>query len=179
MDAPNGRPSKLTHAVQERLLQALSIGNHRHAAAAYAGVDEKTVRRWMARGASELDGPYRTLRDAVLAAEAKAQVVALGCIAQAARGGDWRAAAWMLERKVPERFSPNSRLFDPVRVLDLLEESGVEFDRKDAVRALAGSDARFLRRDTTAMGPLTTEAKREAIDLLKRLRGEHVRSNGT
>ena len=66
-----------------------------------------------------------------------------------------------------------------MRVLDILEDAGVEFDRKDAVRALAGSDAPFLRRDTTAMGPLTSEVKREAVELLKRFRGEQVQRNGT
>ncbi len=178
METLPGRPTKLTPAVQERLIQALAIGNHRKVAADYAGVDEKTVRRWMARGIEEPNGPCGALRDAVRQAESKAQIMAQGCITQAARNGDWRAAAWFLERRVPERFSPNSRLFDPVRVLDILEEAGVEFDRKDAVRALAGSDAPFLRRDTTAMAPLTSEAKREAVDLLRRLRGERVQGNG-
>ncbi len=170
MDAPSGRPSKLTHAVQERVVQALCLGNYRQIAAAYAGIDERTLRRWLQQGTNEPDGPYRDFRDAVHSAEAKSQVMSMGCVGQAARNGDWRAAAWMLERRVPERFSPNSRLFDPFRVLDILEQADVQFDREQALRALAGPDAPFLRRDATKVTSLTSEMKKEVCSLLKRVR---------
>jgi len=135
-----GRPPKLTPAVQEKILQALHLSNHRKHAAAFAGVGERTFRRWMACGANPDDVPYASFRQAVEEAEAKAHVMSMGCIAKAARGGDWKAAAWMLERKLPEHYAPRSSLFDPYRTLELLEEAGLiksEEDRERALTALA------------------------------------------
>ena len=67
-----GRPSKLTLDVQEKIIQALHLGNHRKHAAAYAGIDETTLRRWMARGRNPSDEAYAAFREAVEQAEAKA-----------------------------------------------------------------------------------------------------------
>ena len=63
--AEAGRPSKLTPEVQEKLVQALGIGNTRTQAAAYAGIDSSTLWRWMARGRTEEDGLHAELRRAV------------------------------------------------------------------------------------------------------------------
>ena len=123
--------------VQEKIIQALHLGNHRKHAAAYAGIDEATLRRWIARGRDSDDEPYTSFRKAVEQAEAKAQVMAMGCITKAARDGDWRAGAWILERRAPEHYAPRSRLFDPYRTLELLEEAGLVTDRDRALTALA------------------------------------------
>ncbi len=138
--AENGRPSKLTPEVQEKVLQALGLGNTRGHAAVYAGVGERTFRRWMAEGQEEGEGPYTELRQAVLAAESRAQMLATGCIAKAIRDGDWKAAAWMLERRVPEHYAPRSRLFDPHRVLEILDDQGLVVDRDRALQALAAAE---------------------------------------
>jgi len=131
-----GRPSKLTPAVQEKVVQALHIGNHRKHAAQFAGIDECTLRRWMARGKNPAEEAYVAFRQAVEEAEAKAHVMAMGAIAKAART-DWRAAAWMLERRLPEHYAPRSSLFDPYRTLELLEEAGLIRTEEDRDRALA------------------------------------------
>ncbi len=107
----NGRPSKLTPEIQEKIVQALSIGNYRKDAAEYAGIDAATLRRWMLRGAREKDSAYADLRAAVLEAESRAKITAIGCITKAMRNGDWRAAAYWLERKFPHQFSDRSQLF--------------------------------------------------------------------
>ena len=135
-----GRPSKLTPQVTEQLVQALRLGNSCKHSAIYAGIDEATLRRWMARGRVEREGPHAELNKAVIEAEAKAQIVAMGCITKAIRDGDWKAATWLLERKAPEHFAPRSRLFDPYRVLELLEDEGLIVDRDKALEALAASE---------------------------------------
>ncbi len=107
----NGRPSKLTPAIQEKIVQALSIGNYRKDAAEYAGIDAATLHRWLLRGAREKDSAYADLRAAVLEAESRAKITAIGSITKAMRNGDWRAAAYWLERKFPHQFSDRSQLF--------------------------------------------------------------------
>ncbi len=107
----NGRPSKLTPEIQEKIVQALSIGNYRKDAAEYAGLDAATLHRWMLRGSREKDSAYADFRTAVLEAESRAKITAIGCITKAMRNGDWRAAAYWLERKFPHQFSDRSQLF--------------------------------------------------------------------
>jgi len=131
-----GRPTKLTPAVQEKIVQALQLCNRRKDAAEYAGINDATLRRWMARGKNANDEEYAAFRQAVIEAEAKAQILAMGCIATEIRNGNWKAAAWYLERKAPEHYSPRSSLFDPYRTLELLEEAGLIRDEEERDRAL-------------------------------------------
>ncbi len=107
----NGRPSKLTPEIQDKIIQALAIGNYRKDAAEYAGIDATTLHRWMLRGAREKDSACADLRTAVLEAESRAKITAIGSITKAMRNGDWRAAAYWLERKFPHQFSDRSQLF--------------------------------------------------------------------
>jgi hypothetical protein len=132
-----GRPCALTPEARERIVQAIIAGCSRADAARYAGVGESTLRRWIARGRAEKEGPFAEFVNAVLDAEARASVLANGCIARAIRDGDWKAAAWFLERRFPERYAPRSKLFDPHRVLEILEERGLVVDRDRALVALA------------------------------------------
>lgn len=138
--ADTGRPTDLTPPVREKILQALSLGNSRKQAAAFAGIGESTFRRWLQRGREEPEGVFREFRESVLEAEARAQIAAMACVTKAIRDGDWKAAAWMLERRVPEQFAPRSRLFDPHRVLEILEEEGLVVDRERALQALAEAE---------------------------------------
>ena len=131
-----GRPSKLTPEVQEKIVQALHLCSHRKHAAEFAGIEERTFRRWMDRGKNPNDHEYAAFRAAVVEAEAKAKVMAMGCITKAARDGDWRPAAWLVERRAPEHYAPRSSLFDPYRTLELLEEAGLIKDEQDRDRAL-------------------------------------------
>ena len=109
--AERGRRTKLTPEVTDRLVQALALGNYRQDAADFAGIDVATLRRWMARGRAASEGLYAELYEAVRAAEARAKITATGCITKAARDGEWRAAAWWLQRKFPHQFSEQSQLF--------------------------------------------------------------------
>ncbi len=174
--AENGRPSKLTPEVQEKVLQALGLGNTRAHAAVYAGVGERTFRRWMAEGQEEGEGPYTELRQAVLAAESRAQMLATGCIAKAIRDGDWKAAAWMLERRVPEHYAPRSRLFDPHRVLEILDDQGLVVDRDRALQALAAAEPgmSLSQEDTDDLDEIevSEEERRVLMKVIRASKGE-------
>ncbi len=68
----------------------------------------------MERGALEgeaaEDDPYRGLRSEVERAIADAEAGEVGLVIKAARDGDWRAAAWLLERRFGERWGRRDRL---------------------------------------------------------------------
>lgn len=116
-----GRPTKLDDALQERIVQALVLGNYRKDAAEFAGIDAVTLHRWMVKGIHEPDGPYGALRAAVIEAEARAKVTATGCVVKAMRAGDWKAAAFWLERKFPHQFSDRSQLFVVAKAFEQIE----------------------------------------------------------
>jgi hypothetical protein len=105
-----GRPSKLTDAVTKTITDAIAIGATYQAAAEYAGVGYSTFLAWMARKKK----PYVAFQEAVMAANAKARVSLLSRIQKSAQGsdkhpGDWRAAAWILERRFSDEYGPSMK----------------------------------------------------------------------
>ncbi len=108
------RPSKLTAEVSEKIVRAIRAGNYPEVAAGHAGVHPATYYRWMERGALEgsapEDDPYRQFRSEVERAIADAEAAEVGLVIKAARDGDWRAAAWLLERRFGDRWGRRDRL---------------------------------------------------------------------
>ena len=89
------RRSKATEARIEALVIALGTGCTREAAARHAGIDRTTLYRWLERDAA--------IRIRVEKAEADVEVRLAAQIVQAAPD-DWRAAAWMLDRRRPRSY---------------------------------------------------------------------------
>jgi hypothetical protein len=81
----------LTPTVEKAILDALAVGATRTAAFEAAGVARSKISVWMAR--------FGTFRDAVIRAEAQAELRATITVRQAYDGGDWRAAFAWLERR--------------------------------------------------------------------------------
>ena len=80
-----GRPTDLNEKVQARVVEALRAGNTRRAAAAYAGIAEKTFHSWMRRGKGtdserSQEPCYVTFVNAVEKAEADAEVANVALI---------------------------------------------------------------------------------------------------
>jgi len=98
------RPSKLTKTAQDTLRAALEAGNTRAAAAQAAGIAPDTLRTWMRQGEQQATGRHRTLARTVEQAEAQAESEAVAEIRAAWKRGEWRAAAWWLERRRPETY---------------------------------------------------------------------------
>jgi hypothetical protein len=98
-----GRRTELTPRIQEIICATIAAGNYQNRAAAAAGISESTLIKWRKRGrrGEEL---YAALNAAIDAAERDCEV-ALVAKVKAAADDDWRAAAFMLERKHPENWS--------------------------------------------------------------------------
>jgi transposase len=97
------RPTKLSQEVTERVVQAVRAGNYAEAACQAAGISTSTYYRWMLRGAHEPASEFGGFREAVLRAEAEAEVHAVAIIRRA-MSDDWRAALAYLERRHASRW---------------------------------------------------------------------------
>ncbi|GAA5140875.1 hypothetical protein GCM10023213_24150 [Prosthecobacter algae] len=74
-------------------------------AAAMAGMSYDTLNHWQKRGENESAPPeYRQFCQLLRRSQAVAMQVHVSSICEAAKR-DWRAAAWMLERRHPEDFA--------------------------------------------------------------------------
>lgn len=105
-----GRPSKFTPEACESILLGIRGGNYLNVACELAGVSYRTFRRWMVI-AEDPDGDpaYAEFAEKVAQAEAQAEAANIAVIRQAARPtknrqGDWKAAAWLEERRHPQRW---------------------------------------------------------------------------
>lgn len=110
-----GRRLSLTREVYDRIVLAVRGGAYLDDAAAYAGVSERTLYAWLARGrdaetradnGNELSDDDRLLlgfqRD-VARARADATIRNVTLVQQAAQTS-WQAAAWWLERTNPRKW---------------------------------------------------------------------------
>lgn len=89
-------PLKLTETNKAVIVGAVRAGNYLETAAAAGGIDSRTLREWLKKGAAGRQ-PFAAFREELLKAQAESRVAAVGHIAEA-EAKDWRAAAWRLER---------------------------------------------------------------------------------
>jgi hypothetical protein len=97
-------------------LNALKGGNYIEVACSYAGLAPSTVYRWLERGRAERasqeignkpdaqEKQYLEICEAVEKARADAVLRNVTIIQQAAGNGQWQAAAWWLERSMPQQY---------------------------------------------------------------------------
>jgi len=105
---PSGRDSLLTPAMQAQICESVRAGNWLETAAQAAGIDRDTLFAWKRKGMADLEAGrtnsiYGVFVNAVARAEAESEQASLACI-QRAGESDWRAEAWYLERRFPERW---------------------------------------------------------------------------
>jgi len=119
-----GRKTVLLDVTKEQtLLDYIRIGTPVRKAVAASGIAEKTFYNWMSRGLAERerqalvpnakDNPTEVIflqfLQRVEQARAEAIMKKVAVIAKSGNDGDWRAAAWWLERQVPEEFGKTDR----------------------------------------------------------------------
>jgi transposase len=109
-------PYKFDKNKAASIIAALTTGAFTEQVADCAGVDPRTVYRWLKKG-KELSRLDRALTDderafadfyrEAMKSNAQFEIHALASIA---RDSDWRAAAWRLERKFPQRWGNRKRV---------------------------------------------------------------------
>ena len=108
----NGRPSKLTPEVTEKIARLVSEGSFYEPAAIAAGVAYPSMRQWFLQGqadkAAGLTTRFSKFTDALVHAQAQAETRMVSTLAKGGEGKypDWRAQAFVLERRYPQRWAP-------------------------------------------------------------------------
>jgi hypothetical protein len=105
---PRGRPLTLSQQVIDDLVAGIRVGLSTNAAAARANVPDTTLRHWLAVGEQHPDSIHGELVRAMANARATGELVLLAKI-QRASESDWKAAAWILERRHPESYARVNR----------------------------------------------------------------------
>lgn len=105
------RPTDCTPELTAALCAELKLGMSIRAACQHVGIDDSTYRKWMMRG-DDGEEPFVTFRTA--ATQAKSDGVrALVVTVRKAATSDWRAAAWILERREPDDWSKRTEISGP------------------------------------------------------------------
>jgi len=118
-----GRPTKLTYELIEQIADLVRNGNYIETASAVAGINKNSLYRWLKRGAREeerlaknpkLKGKieekiYVDFSNAVKKAMAESEADDLENIKKASRE-DWKASAWRLERRFPNRWGRKEKV---------------------------------------------------------------------
>jgi choline dehydrogenase-like flavoprotein len=122
---PVGRKKALLQPdLEQTLLDYIRIGTPVRVAVASAGVSERSFYSWVNRGRAERErlatvkGAKQNASEVVFVqflqsverAKAEAITKKVAVIAKSGNDGDWRAAAWWLERQMPEEFGKTDRV---------------------------------------------------------------------
>ena len=94
-----GRRTKLTEEIQNKIIQAVQTGATYEICAQFAGIAPSTLYLWMKQGRERKSKAKIEFLESIKRAESKGAVVNLGLIQRAAQDGDWKASAWILERR--------------------------------------------------------------------------------
>lgn len=93
-----GRPSIITERHVEGIKEALEVGMTIDLACAYIGIPKSTFYNWKKRAEAEPSSIFGRFMDAASRGRAMNAFQSLQEVRKAG-GEDWRAAAWMLERR--------------------------------------------------------------------------------
>lgn len=107
MTKRRGRRLRLNDELRDVITRHIRTGSNRATACAAAGVDPRVVARWIERGESTGEQPFAAFAVEVRKAEGELALRLQSIITRAAMGphaGDWRAAAWSLEKRFPRDY---------------------------------------------------------------------------
>lgn len=93
---------KLTYEMVDEAVKLKKLGLYEKDIAAAIGVSPQTFSTWQHEPKT---AEQRELAEAMKRAEADGKKALLAIIQRDARERDWKAAAWMLERRYPEEFA--------------------------------------------------------------------------
>ena len=111
----NGAPPTSNGDIHHRIVALIRNGNYVAVAARASGISPTAYYTWVERGEADLEQgkatPFAVFAEACARAKAEAEATLLARIQMAAGAerGDWKAAAWMLERMYPDRYGPRQQ----------------------------------------------------------------------
>lgn len=120
-------PRKLTDTVATRLVEMFRLGATNIDACRYAGIDDETLRLWIIGGRQELDeiaargdDPMEEAEPATMSRQAALVLAIEGALGEfakeqltnikAAGNSDWRAPAWLMERRFPKEWGKRTQV---------------------------------------------------------------------
>ena len=103
------RPTKLTPDVQDLIVDGINAGLTFRLTCARVGVHPATFYRWLDTGETANVGRYREFYEAVERAKADSALRLVSQITLQAPA-DWRAAAFMLERRFPDDYGKRTEV---------------------------------------------------------------------
>jgi transposase len=118
------RPTKFDQQKASRIIQSVGQGATFKDAAAIAGISYDTLNNWRGRGLRDEKGGFFEFCHALTRAEAEGIESLVRRIHEASET-DWRAAAWLLERRRPEVYGRKA----------LIEHTGSEGKQMPTSRA--------------------------------------------
>lgn len=105
----SGSKTKLTPAIHSQIVSYIAAGAYVKHAAESAGISHHAASLWLSKGKTG-EEPYAAFYRDVQAAKAKDAVRDVQIISKAGVDGDWKAAAWKLERKHPKLFGQRHQI---------------------------------------------------------------------
>ena len=140
-------PNSYTEEVAAQIVGYITGGLYITAACELAGISRQTYYNWQRRG-QKGEAPYDDFLKRVREAEAKAEA-RLSTHIEKMAADDWRAAAWKLERRFPDKYGVRSTTKVEVsrsieKLLDAVQEhmsEGAYDELVGALAALQGLDA--------------------------------------
>jgi hypothetical protein len=129
--------TKFTPELAERMVGLVRRGNFREMACAQVGVSSRTLRNWLSAAAAG-DARYIDFALKLEQAEAEAEDLLVVSVRRAAMK-DWKAAAWLLERRGAKRWGFKAQVEVSVeeelaRIIDVIE---LELGGEAAARVFA------------------------------------------
>lgn len=110
--------TKLTHELQKKIGDNITLGMPLKFAAEAVGITEQTFYNWLRRGETESKGQFFEFAEHVKECQAKAVQLHLKLITKAASEGSWQASAWILERRHSEFFGRKDKIDMKAEVTD-------------------------------------------------------------
>ncbi|MFM6455867.1 MAG: hypothetical protein ACKPH7_29120, partial [Planktothrix sp.] len=132
-----GRPSKLTPAIKNRLLGLIRIGTPLETACRVCGLDYNTVRDWISRGENRHptrppNPEYVDFAVGYNQVVGEAETILINRIHEATKH-DWKAAAWLLARRHPDRWSESKPTSLEDVIVSMAQSGLLSSDQLDAL----------------------------------------------
>lgn len=104
-----GRPTKLNDEMQKKITDAMRAGAYIETAAFYSGISKASLYSWLRKGNSGECERCVAFLNAVNLAMAESELKDIDNIRKASET-DWRASAWRLERKFPQKWGHKAQI---------------------------------------------------------------------